>query len=132
MCVTAAGTPAAAITKTGDVTDALTWYRGALGEIHAMPGARGLATDAPTGGIFGNAVFAHDHGPATAVVPCFGPLRPMGRATAFVVPRPLPAPHVMGEGTQGVVRGARHCASLTGAECLGRICRPPVDDSVGS
>jgi hypothetical protein len=95
MRVTAAATPAAAITETGDVADALTWYRGALGEIHAV-----LDT------------------------PCSS-LNP-------VSPRPLPAPHVMEEGTQGVVRGARHCATLAGAECSGWICRPPVDDSMGS
>ncbi|RAG81966.1 MerR family transcriptional regulator [Streptacidiphilus pinicola] len=79
-------TPAAAITETVDVTEALTWYQGALGEIYAMLDAQGLASEGPAGGIFSTDLFTHERGPATIFVPCTGPLRPMGRVDALVIP----------------------------------------------
>ncbi|AEM85840.1 transcriptional regulator, MerR family [Streptomyces violaceusniger Tu 4113] len=79
-------TPAAAITETVDVAEALTWYQGALGEIYATLDAQGLAADGPAGGIFSNDLFTHEQGSATIFVPCAGPVRPMGRVAALVVP----------------------------------------------
>lgn len=79
-------TPAAAITETVDVGEALTWYQGALGEIYATLDAQGLAAGTPAGGIFSTDLFTHERGPATIFVPCAGPLRPMGRVDALVVP----------------------------------------------
>ena len=79
-------TPAAAITETVDVAEALTWYQGALGEIYAILDAQGLTADAPAGGIFSNDLFTHEHGSATIFVPCAGPVRPMGRVDALVTP----------------------------------------------
>ncbi|MFC1437387.1 MerR family transcriptional regulator [Streptacidiphilus sp. N1-10] len=79
-------TPAAAVTETVDVAEALTWYQGALGEIYATLDAQALAADAPSGGIFSTDLFTHGHGPATIFVPCAGPLRPIGRVDALVIP----------------------------------------------
>lgn len=79
-------TPAAAITETVDVTEALTWYQGALGEIYATLDAQGLAADTPAGGIYSTDLFTHERGPATIFVPCAGPVRPMGRVDGLVVP----------------------------------------------
>jgi DNA-binding transcriptional MerR regulator len=79
-------TPAAAITETVDVTEALTWYQGALGEIYATLDAQSLAVDTPAGGIFSTDLFTHERGPATIFVPCAGPVRPMGRVESLVIP----------------------------------------------
>ncbi|WP_194904530.1 MerR family transcriptional regulator [Catenulispora rubra] len=79
-------TPAAAITETVDVTEALTWYQGALGEIYATLDAQGLTADAPAGGIYSTDLFTHERGSATIFVPCAGPVRPMGRVDVLVVP----------------------------------------------
>ncbi|MFI1092662.1 MerR family transcriptional regulator [Streptomyces sp. NPDC020917] len=78
-------TPAAAVTETVDVAEALTWYQGALGEIYAMLDAQGLASDGPAGGIFSTDLFTHERGPATIFVPCTRPPR-MGRVDALVIP----------------------------------------------
>ena len=45
-----------------------------------------MAADGPAGGIFADDVFTRHHGQATIFVPCGGPVRPMGRVTALVVP----------------------------------------------
>ena len=79
-------TPAAAITETVDVTEALTWYQGALGEIYATLDAQGLTADAPAGGIYSTDLFTHERGSATIFVPCAGPVHPMGRVDVLVVP----------------------------------------------
>lgn len=79
-------TPAATITETVDVAEALTWYQGALGEIYATLHAQGLTAHAPAGGIFSTDLFTHERGPATIFVPCAGPVHPMGRVDTLVVP----------------------------------------------
>jgi DNA-binding transcriptional MerR regulator len=79
-------TPAAAITETVDVTDALAWYQGALGELCATLAARGVTPTGSAGGIFANELFAEERGQATIFLPCERPPRPMGRVTATVIP----------------------------------------------
>jgi DNA-binding transcriptional MerR regulator len=82
----AEATPAAAITETVHVSQALVWYQGALGEIYATLDAQGLAAGEPAGGVFSDRLFSEERGEATIFVPCAGPVRPMGRVTSMVVP----------------------------------------------
>jgi DNA-binding transcriptional MerR regulator len=82
----AAAVPAAAISEVVDVSDALSWYQGALGELYAILAAQGVPSAGPAGGIYANDLFAHDRGQATIFVPRAGPVRPMGRVTSLIVP----------------------------------------------
>jgi DNA-binding transcriptional MerR regulator len=79
-------TTAAAITQVVAVTDALSWYRGALGELHATLAAQRAPAAGPAGGIFSNALFSDARGEATIFMPCGGAVRPMGRVVPLVVP----------------------------------------------
>jgi DNA-binding transcriptional MerR regulator len=79
-------TPAAAICQVVDTRDALTWYQGALGELHATLTAQHLPATGPAGGIFSNDLFAQERGEATIFVPCDRTVRPLGRVVALVVP----------------------------------------------
>jgi effector-binding domain-containing protein len=79
-------TPAAPITEAVNVTEALTWYQGALGEIYATLDTEGLTADTPASGIFSTDLFTHERGSATIFVPCAGPVRPMGQVDALVIP----------------------------------------------
>ncbi|WP_308163313.1 GyrI-like domain-containing protein [Nocardia alni] len=81
-----AATPTAAITETVDITEALAWYQGALGEIYATLDAQDLPAGEPAGAIFDNDLFTHERGQATVFVPCVGEVRAMGRVTSVVVP----------------------------------------------
>ena len=77
---------AAAISEVVHVKDALSWYLGALGELHATLSAQRINPTGPTGGIFSNAIFSHAHGEATVFVPCDGRVRAIGRVASRVVP----------------------------------------------
>jgi DNA-binding transcriptional MerR regulator/effector-binding domain-containing protein len=77
---------AAAISEVVDVKDALSWYLGALGELHAALSAQRLSLIGPAGGIFSNAIFSQAHGEATVFVPCDGTVRAIGRVAPRVVP----------------------------------------------
>jgi DNA-binding transcriptional MerR regulator len=77
---------AAAISEAVEVKDALSWYLGALGELHAALSAQRIHPTGPAGGIFSNAIFSHAHGEATVFVPCNGEVRAIGRVAARVVP----------------------------------------------
>ncbi len=77
---------AAAISEVVDVKDALSWYLGALGELHAALSAQRLSPIGPAGGIFSNAIFSHAHGDATVFVPCNDKVRAIGRVASRVVP----------------------------------------------
>jgi DNA-binding transcriptional MerR regulator len=79
-------TPAAAISETIDVADALLWLQGALGELQAIVTAQNLKATGPAGGIFADDLFTNERGQATIFLPCAGEVRPMGRVTALVVP----------------------------------------------
>src|SRR6202034_1641543 len=77
---------AAAISEAVDVKDALSWYLGALGELHAALSAQRINPAGPAGGIFSNAIFSHAHGEATVFLPCNGKVRSIGRVASRVVP----------------------------------------------
>jgi effector-binding domain-containing protein len=66
--------------------DALAWYQGALGELHATLAAQHITATGPAGGIYQNEIFTDDRGEATIFLPCQAPPRPMGRVTALDVP----------------------------------------------
>lgn len=77
---------AAAISEVVRVKDALTWYLGALGELHAALSAQGITSTGGAGGIFSNALFSHAHGEATVFIPCDRKLRAIGRVAPRVIP----------------------------------------------
>jgi DNA-binding transcriptional MerR regulator len=77
---------AAAICETVDLKDALSWYQGALGELHATLAAQDVPSGGPAGGIFSSDLFSHERGEATIFIPCSGRVRPTGRVMALVVP----------------------------------------------
>jgi DNA-binding transcriptional MerR regulator len=76
----------AAITQIVDRADALAWYQGALGELHATLAAQHITTVGPGGGIFRTELFTDERGEATIFLPCQAPPLPMGRITALDVP----------------------------------------------
>jgi DNA-binding transcriptional MerR regulator len=76
----------AAITETVDRADALVWYQGALGELHATLTAQRLARTGGPGGIYADELFTDGRGSATVFVPCASTVQPMGR----VAPMPVP------------------------------------------
>jgi DNA-binding transcriptional MerR regulator len=77
---------AAAIREIVDRADALAWYQGALGELHATLTAQGIAATGPGGGIYGTEIFTEERGQATVFLPCQASPRPMGRVAALDVP----------------------------------------------
>jgi DNA-binding transcriptional MerR regulator len=77
---------AAAITQVVDMNEALSWFRGAFGELSATLSAQGVSRAGPAGGIYSNAIFTHGHGEATVFLLCEGTVRPVGRVTPFIVP----------------------------------------------
>jgi DNA-binding transcriptional MerR regulator len=79
-------TQAAAVSEVIDVTEATTWYQGALGELHALLAAQKVPPTAPGGAIYANDLFTHERGQATVFVPCDQTVRPTGRVSAVVVP----------------------------------------------
>jgi len=79
-------TTAAAITAVLDRADALAWWQGALGELHATVRAQGLHATGPAGGVFASELIQQDRGPATVFIPTPGRVRPIGRVTPLVIP----------------------------------------------
>jgi DNA-binding transcriptional MerR regulator len=79
-------TTAAGITETVDKSEALVWYRGALGELQATLTAQRLEPTGVPGGIFADELFAEDRGEAVVFVPCASKVRPMGRVAPILVP----------------------------------------------
>jgi DNA-binding transcriptional MerR regulator/effector-binding domain-containing protein len=78
--------PAAAISAVIDIEDVGSWYQGAVGELHATISAQALSASGAPGGIYSADLFTSEHGRATVFIPCTGPLRPVGRVEAVVVP----------------------------------------------
>ena len=76
----------AAISEVVDVADALLWYQGALGELHATLAGQGVPVAGPAGGIYANELFTDERGQATVFVPVRAPVRPMGRIKPLAVP----------------------------------------------
>jgi DNA-binding transcriptional MerR regulator len=77
---------AAAISEVIHVEDALSWFLGALGELHAVLSAQRITLTGPAGGMFSNAIFSHARGEATVFVPCNGNARAVGRVAPLDVP----------------------------------------------
>jgi DNA-binding transcriptional MerR regulator len=83
---TVPATPAAGIGQTVDREDVLSWWQGALGELHATIRAQGLRPTGPSGGMYASELFQHDRGEATVFIPVEGTVRPVGRVVGLVVP----------------------------------------------
>ena len=79
-------TAAAGIAAVIDRADALAWWQGALGELHATVRAQRLHATGPAGGLFASELFQHDRGEATVFVPVEGGVRAIGRVTPVVIP----------------------------------------------
>jgi DNA-binding transcriptional MerR regulator len=77
---------AAAISEVVHVKDALSWYLGALGELHAALSAQRINPTGSAGGIFSNAIFSHARGEATVFIPCGDKVRAIGRVSSRAVP----------------------------------------------
>jgi DNA-binding transcriptional MerR regulator/effector-binding domain-containing protein len=79
-------TTAGAIGAVVDRADALAWWQGALGELHATVRAQGLHATGPAGGVFASELFQQNRGQATVFIPVQGSVRPIGRVTSTVIP----------------------------------------------
>ena len=77
---------AAGITQTVGREDVLSWWQGALGELHATVRAQGLRPAGPPGGLFASELFTRDRGDATVFVPVAADVRAVGRVTPLVIP----------------------------------------------
>jgi DNA-binding transcriptional MerR regulator len=80
-------TAAIAIQETVDREDLLAWWRGALGELHAILGAKGLQPAGPAGGMYASEIFQHGRGNATVFIPSEGAASAVGRVERLVVPQ---------------------------------------------
>ena len=78
--------PAAGIQQMVDREDVLSWWQGALGELHATVRAQHLGVTGPSGGLYGSELFQHGRGEATVFIPVEGTVRPIGRVVPFTVP----------------------------------------------
>ncbi|HEY1914441.1 MAG TPA: MerR family transcriptional regulator [Streptosporangiaceae bacterium] len=83
---TVAAMPAAAISQTVDREDILTWWQGALGELHAAVYAQNLTPAGPAGGMYDSDIYRHDRGQCTVFLPIQDTPRTIGRVSALVVP----------------------------------------------
>ena len=81
-------TSAIGIRDAVDRSDLLSWWQGALGELHAIVKARRLSPAGPSGGLYASEIFQHDRGEATVFIPVDGAAvaRPVGRVAPIVVP----------------------------------------------
>lgn len=77
---------AASISEVVRVEDALAWFLGALGELHATLAAQGITAAGPAGGIFASALFSQARGEATVFIPCDAKVHSIGRVVPLVVP----------------------------------------------
>jgi DNA-binding transcriptional MerR regulator/effector-binding domain-containing protein len=83
---TVPATPAVGIREMIDREDVLSWWEGALGELHATVRAQDLHAIGPSGGIYGSELFQHGRGEVTVFIPAGGIVRSIGRVAPFVVP----------------------------------------------
>jgi len=72
--------------QTVDREDVLSWWQGALGELHATVRAQELHVTGPSGGLYASELFQHGRGEATVFIPVDGIVRSIGRVVPFVVP----------------------------------------------
>ena len=77
---------AASISQVVKVEEALSWFLGALGELHAALAAQRITAAGPAGGIFASAIFTQARGEATIFIPCDAAVRSIGRVVPFIVP----------------------------------------------
>jgi effector-binding domain-containing protein len=68
------------------VEDAMTWFSGALGELHAVLTAQGVTATGPAGGMFSGDLFSRARGEATVFIPLDKGARPIGRIVMTVIP----------------------------------------------
>ena len=78
--------PAVGIQEVVDLEDVLSWWQGALGELHATVRAQDLHGTGPSGGLYGSELFQHGRGQATVFIPVEGIVRSIGRVVPFIVP----------------------------------------------
>jgi DNA-binding transcriptional MerR regulator len=83
---TVPATPAVAISDTVSRESLVTWWRGALGELHAMVEARDVEAAGPSGGLYASEIFQLDRGEAAVYIPVSADVRPIGRVQQLVVP----------------------------------------------
>ena len=79
-------TPSAAISETIDISDALLWLQGALGELRATVGAQKLTITGPPGAVYDDGLFNDERGRATVFLPCAGDVQALGRVTGVLIP----------------------------------------------
>jgi DNA-binding transcriptional MerR regulator len=79
--------PAAAIRETMRAKDALSWFLGAMTELHATVKTQKLVATGVAGGIFANSLFSHGRGEATLFIPCKGTVRPTARVSGCLIPQ---------------------------------------------
>ena len=79
-------THALAIQQTVDREDILSWWQGALGELHAILRSQRIAPTGPPGGIYASEIFEHGRGSATVFVPASGTTPAVGRVARLLVP----------------------------------------------
>jgi DNA-binding transcriptional MerR regulator len=77
---------AVGIQQVVDREDVLSWWQGALGELHATVRTQGLRATGPSGGLYGSELFQHNRGEATVFIPVDGVVRSIGRVVPFTVP----------------------------------------------
>ncbi len=77
---------AVAISAVVDRGDALAWFSGALGELHAALAAQGIAPTGHPGGVYSSALFCDARGQCTVFIPCDADARCIGRVSPLVVP----------------------------------------------
>ena len=83
---TVAPAPGAGIQATVNREDALAWWRGALGELHATVQAQELRPTGPSGGLYASEIVQHGRGEATVFIPTARPVKPIGRVVQIVIP----------------------------------------------
>jgi DNA-binding transcriptional MerR regulator len=118
-----AATPAAVITDVVDKADALTWYRGAIGELAATLSAQDIDPAGAAGGLFDTELFTEDRGRATIFLPCDPAPRPVGRVSVSVIPPAElativhPGPHTNIDRTYGALAAyvTQHALAVDGA-----------------
>jgi DNA-binding transcriptional MerR regulator len=72
-----------AVVERGEV---LSWWRGALAELHALLESQGLRRAGPSGGLYAGELFQEDRGKATVFIPVEGGAPEIGRVRLLTVP----------------------------------------------
>jgi DNA-binding transcriptional MerR regulator/effector-binding domain-containing protein len=85
-CRTVPAMTAVGIQQVVDLDDVLSWWQGALGELHATVRAQDLHATGPSGGLYESELFQYSRGQATVFIPVAGNVRSIGRVVPFIVP----------------------------------------------